>query len=246
MDPNNPSDSAWPVLCNVFKGYYTSLGSILCGLPSPSPNTESRPIAPASFPPAQIGEQQCFTSQSEMDVQTIQPRKRQVIWPCPFHGEGEEVSPSENGENENGESDNGESENEESEAERQGRGILEIQDLGEDPPSQSPQLSQESTSDFITSPPTSPISRTSTSDYICRPPSQTSSSSSHNSDTDEPAWQAAELDELTRICSEESDYERIAKAMNDSYWWQMQIPMVQKPREYGVENVREAVLDLVY
>ena len=128
----------------------------------------------------------------------------------------------------------------ESEAERRSRVLSEFQaetDIGLNPPSPSSPLSQASTSNpFLTPPsPSSPINHTSPSSLPNHSPS---------------AWQAAELNELKRFCADEGcgaeiakeriskdDYERIAKGMNNSYWWQMEIPMVRKPREYTGENV---------
>jgi hypothetical protein len=238
-------DQTWPMLSNLLRGYCTSLSESLslCGIPLPIPSSPSDSDEPSilyerSPSPefdsmsSRIGEQAWFTSQSEVQVQVQvqaqmsaqpQPRKREVS--LLDLDDEDEVSSSEEQDGE-------------SEAERRSRVLSEFQaetDIGFNPPS--PSLSQASSSNpFLTPPsPSSPLSHTSPSS-----PSNRSSS----------AWQVTELNELKRLCADEGcgaeiakdrisedDYERIAKGMNNSYWWQMEIPMVRKPREYTGENV---------
>jgi hypothetical protein len=240
-------DQSWPMFSNLLKGYCTSLTESLslCGIPLPIPSSPSDSDEPSilydrspspefNSMSSRIGEQAWFTSQSEVQDQvqaqmSAQPQPRKRMMPLLDLNEEDEVSSS-------GEQDG------ESEAERRSRVLSEFQaetDIGLNPqsPSPSPSLSQASSSNpFLTPPsPSSPLNQTSPS-----------SPSSHSPS----AWQAAELNELKRLCADEGcgaeiakeriskdDYKRIAKGMNNSYWWQMEIPMVRKPREYTGENV---------
>jgi hypothetical protein len=236
-------DQTWPMFSNLLRGYCTSLSESLslCGIPLPIPSSPSDSDEPLIFydrspspefnsMSSRIGEQAWFTSQSEAQVQA-QPQPRKRMMPLLDLDEEDEVCSS-------GEQDG------ESEAERRSRVLSEFQaetDIGLNPPSPSPSpspsLSHASSSNPFLTPqsPSSPINHTSPS-----PPPNHSSS----------AWQTAELNELKRVCLEEGcgeeiakesisegDYERIAKGMNNSYWWQMHIPTVRKPREYTGENV---------
>jgi hypothetical protein len=176
-----------------------------------------------------MGGQAWVPSQSEVQVQVqAQPRKRMM----PLLDLDEE--------------DDGESE-----AERRNRShvLVEFQaetDIGLNPPSPSPTLplSEASSSNpFLTPPsPSSPINHTSPLNFT--PPRSPTSNE----------WQTAELNELRRICADEGcgaeiakekiteeDYERIAKGMNGSFWWQMEIPVMRKPREYTGENMVDGV-----
>jgi hypothetical protein len=107
--------------------------------------------------------------------------------------------------------------------------------------------------------PSPALSTASSSNPLLTPPSPTTPSPINNTSTLNPTpprsstsqeWQTAELNELKRICADEGcgkeiakekisegDYERIAKGMNGSFWWQMEIPVIRKPREYTGENV---------
>jgi hypothetical protein len=238
-------DQTWPMLSNLLRGYCTSLSESLslCGIPLPIPSSHSdsdelsilydgSPSPEFNSMSSRTGEQAWFTSQPEVQVQVqaqmsaqLQPRK--IVMPLLDLDEEDEVSSS------------GEQYGE-SEAERRSRVLAEFQaeiDIGLNPPSPSPSLSEASSSNpFLTPPsPSSPLNHTSPSSL----PNHSSS-----------AWQTPELNELKRLCADEGcgaeiakerisedDYERIAKGMNNSYWWQMEIPMVRKPREYTGENV---------
>jgi hypothetical protein len=165
-------------------------------------------------------EQAWFTSQSEVQGHP-QLRKREVMNAALDREEEEE------------------NEDEENEAERRQRIMSEFRsDMDTPSPIPSPSLSTASSSNPFLTPPSPatpfPINTTSPSQSFFL---QQHMANSRAQRTKEGLFRGGLRPGIAKERISEDDYERIAKGMNNSYWWQMEIPTVRKPREYTGENV---------